>query len=95
MKKVKTEELFDLIIKNFKAPISLLEVKKKETRLIKGLPITYLLRFISRIAEENPEYNGEVEIEEISKELLKIKLHTSIIIVEQDTDDNVLNFDIG
>lgn len=95
MEKIKINELIDLVIRNFQAPISMLEVNDEETRLINGLPITYLLRFISRKAEENKETNGEFEVEVVSKQLMKVKTNSTIMVIEQDTFDNVLNFDIG
>ncbi|MCT4593816.1 MAG: hypothetical protein N4A57_06050 [Anaeromicrobium sp.] len=94
--KVSMQELMDLVIQNFKAPISLLEFKDGKTQLINGLPITYFLRFISKNAEEMTEFNDEFHVEEISSTILKIQVTDSyIIIIEQDTEENVLNFDIG
>lgn len=94
--RINMQQLMDLVIKNFKAPISLLEYRDGNTQLINGLPITYFLRFISKNAEEVQGFDGTFNVEEVSPTVLKIEVAKSyIIIIEQDTEENVLNFDIG
>lgn len=85
-------QLMDLVIERFKAPISLLEVEDNNSRLIKGLPITYLLRYISQ-----GEIQGEegFKVTEISECIIKIETSNKVFVLEQDSNDNVLNFDIG
>ncbi|WBW94748.1 hypothetical protein [Oceanirhabdus sp. W0125-5] len=95
MKKITYKELVEEIISNFEAPISLLELIGDTSRLINGLPITYLLRYISKKENDNEEGNGEYFIKHINDTLLKIEKDDRVFILEQDSSDNVLNFDIG
>lgn len=95
MRTVNIEELIDIICKRFTAPVSILEVIENETQLINGMPTTYVIRYITKKAESNENFKGEFDIEEIRGELLKIKINGEIILLEQDTEDNVMNFDIG
>ena len=99
MKKITYKELVEEIISNFEAPISLLEVIGESSRLINGLPITYLLRYISKNddadEENNEEKRDEYFVKHINNTLLKIEKEDRVFILEQDSSDNVLNFDIG
>lgn len=95
MKKITYKELVEEIISNFEAPISLLEVIGDSSRLINGLPITYLLRYISKNEDDNEEKSDEYFVKHINNTLLKIEKDDRVFILEQDSSDNVLNFDIG
>ena len=95
MKKITYKELVEEIISNFEAPISLLELIGESSRLINGLPITYLLRYISKNDSDNEKQKDEYFIKKINDTLLKIEKDDRVFILEQDSSDNVLNFDIG
>ncbi|MCM1991026.1 hypothetical protein [Oceanirhabdus seepicola] len=95
MKKITYKQLVEEIISNFEAPISLLEVIGDNSRLINGLPITYLLRYISKNDDNNEEKIDEYFVKHINNTLLKIEKDDRVFILEQDSSDNVLNFDIG
>lgn len=92
--KITYNELVEMIVEKFRAPISLLEVDGETSRLIKGLPLTYFLRYISK-ANDEIEEKVDFHIEVVNDGIVKIKNGGRMFILEQDNADNVLNFDIG
>lgn len=83
MEKITYKELVEEIISNFEAPISLLEMIGDSTRLINGLPMTYLLRYLSKEDGNNEEKRDEYFVKHINNTLLKIEKDDKVFILDK------------